>query len=98
MLYFALGYWRVFESASWNIPAFLMLAGSMPWTIPWLHQSTEIGQALTWQLRNVLEVILFPAAFSLNCAIVITALVWFIRRGYAQQGAPADGPASRARG
>lgn len=66
LLYFAVAYWRM-EDPFLQLPGLLIISGSMPWPSVWLDHALE--------LRNVISIVLIPAAFSVNAAIVISSLV-----------------------
>ena len=80
LLYFSLSHWRVFEANSWNIPGFFILAAAVPWSSLWSSHMRELGQVFGWEMRNVATVGIIPLGFSVNCAVVVTAVLWLIRK------------------
>lgn len=60
---------------SWNIPGFLFLAGSHPWSWPALEYQIALNQFLGQSLRKAVQEFSVIGGFGLNVALACWVLV-----------------------
>ena len=66
----ALKHWGILERNVWNIPGFLVLMASMPWSLAWLDLPLETRTIVPPGIRMALDLLAMAAGFGLNCAMV----------------------------
>lgn len=72
-----IGAWYMWRGSVSNIPGFLFLLGSMPWSMPWLSLEWQTIGSIPWPIRNSITTLVISLGFGLNLALV-TAAVWFL--------------------
>jgi hypothetical protein len=70
VVYAALKHWSILERTVWNIPGFLMLAASMPWSLAWLDLPLETRTIVPPGIRMAVDLLAMAVGFGLNCAVV----------------------------
>lgn len=64
---------------SWNIPGFIFLAGSYPWSLPAMEYQKELDKVIAHGPREALQSAAMIVSFGVNVALVYLAFVWFRR-------------------
>jgi hypothetical protein len=75
---FYLGLWYFWRSEVSNIPGFLFLFGSFPWSLPWLEIESHLLNFISWPVRNFINSIAVASGFGINCALIraIAGTLW----------------------
>ena len=73
-----IGAWYMWRGSVSNVPGFLFLLGSLPWSMPWLDLQWKIISSIPWPIRNSITTLVVALGFGFNLALVIVA-VWFLR-------------------
>jgi hypothetical protein len=71
--------WRgITWHTKYNVPGFLLVGGSLPWSWPFLNYTRELGSILGHTARNALTTISVCFGFAINMTITISLISKFI--------------------
>ncbi len=78
--------WFVFRGLGWhwyaslNIPGFLMLLGSLPWSFPVIYGQIELNNLVGHLMRGIIQVFSVIFGFAINFLIVSKLTIWITRK------------------
>lgn len=72
-----LGAWYLWRGSVSNIPGFLFLLGSLPWSLPLLDFHWQAVAGIPWPIRNFICGVVVAIGFGANLALFVD-LIWFI--------------------
>jgi signal transduction histidine kinase len=70
--------WHLWRGSVSNVPGFLFIVGSLPWSLPFLDFHWQLVAGTPWPIQNFIAWLGVALGFGANLALFVS-LVWFIR-------------------
>lgn len=65
-----IGAWHLWRGQISNIPGFLFILCSFPWSLPWFLLEVRFLHEIAWPIRNLITSLMIAIGFGINCATI----------------------------